>query len=283
MVAKQGGDRHARRRRLGHGGGEGGRLGEIEAHPQAEPDEQRAREEGQAPAPVAELIGREQDAQRQEQPVGGDEAHRRAKLRHHAEARAPAGRRILHREQCRAAPFAAEAESLREPQGAQEQRRDPSGGLIGGEESDRGGRSAHQQERGDERGLAADPIPEMPEHARAERAGEEGKAEARISREKLHRGRRGREEKRPEDERGGGGVDIEIVEFHSRADEARQQDTAGGGSLPLVEPSSPCRPAVVAERLEAAQAKVKRTPDFPLPTGERVAQTWRLCRLVEAG
>src|SRR3546814_5945088 len=76
--------------------------------------------EGQPPSPVTELLGRERQAKQQEQAVGRDEAHRRSKLRKHAEAGAPAGRRILHRQKRSPAPFPAQAQALAEAQDAQQ-------------------------------------------------------------------------------------------------------------------------------------------------------------------
>jgi hypothetical protein len=56
----------------------------------------------------------------------------RAKLREHAEAGAPAGRRVLHRQQGGAAPFAAKAEALTEAQDTEQEGRDPAGHGVGG-------------------------------------------------------------------------------------------------------------------------------------------------------
>ena len=167
-------------------------------------------------------------AEQQEEAVGGEEADRRAELRHHAEAAAPARRGILDREQRRAAPFAAEAEALAEAQQAEQRRRDPAGHRVGRQEGDRGGRSAHQQQRGDQRRLAPDPIAEMAEERAAERPRDEGEAEAGIGCEQLRRGRRAGEEERPEHQAGGGRVDVEIVELDRRADEAGEQHAANG-------------------------------------------------------
>src|SRR3546814_7555171 len=68
-------------------------------------------------------------------------------------------------------------------------------------------------------------IPEMPEQHRPHRPRHERQPEARIGEHQLRRGRFGGKEQRPEHQRRGGGVDIEIVEFDRGADQAREQDT----------------------------------------------------------
>ena len=65
--------------------------------------------------------------QQQEQAVGEDKAERRPELREHAEPGAPAVRRVLGRQQRRAAPFAAEPDALAEAQQAQQPRREDAG------------------------------------------------------------------------------------------------------------------------------------------------------------
>ena len=174
-------------------------------------------------------LGRQPEAEQQEQPVGGDEARRRAHLRRAAVARAPARRRILDREQRRPAPFAAQPEALAEAQHAQSERRPPARLRIGRQERDQRRRQPHRQQAGDQRRLAPDPVAEMPEDRRAHRPREERdrqRGEARqsaatpgasLGEEQLaeHQARRGR-------------VDVEVVELDRRADEAREQDAGVG-------------------------------------------------------
>src|SRR3546814_13303825 len=80
------------------------------------------------------------------------------------------------------------------------------------QEGDQQRRSAHQHQRGDERGLAAGPIAEMSEYACAQRTGDKGEAEACIGGEKRGRRRNRRKEQRPANQRGRGGQAIERLE-----------------------------------------------------------------------
>ena len=77
-----------------------------------------------------------------------------------------------------AAPLAAETDALPEAQQAEQGGREPSDHRIGRQEGDGRRGDAHQQQGGDQRRLAADPIAEMAEQRAAQRAGEEGEAEA---------------------------------------------------------------------------------------------------------
>ena len=69
----------------------------------------------------------------------------------------------------------------------------------------------------------------MAEHQRPDRPGDEGDGKAGEAQEQLQVCIFGREKQRPEHQRGGSGVDVEIIEFHRRADEAGGEDAAGGG------------------------------------------------------
>ena len=139
-------------------------------------------------------------------------------------------RRVLHRKQGSAAPFAAEPEALAEAQQAEQRRRYPAGARVGRQEGDGERRQAHDQQRGDERRLASESVTEVAENRRAERPREEGHRQAGIGREQLRGRRRGREEQRPEHQARGGRVDIEIVELARCADEARDQHARSRGA-----------------------------------------------------
>jgi len=228
-MAQELGDGHARRARLGEGGREGGGLGEAEADPEPDADEERAREKRESPAPGLELLAVERLAQQEEEAVRRDEADRRAELGEDPEAGAMARRRVFDGEERGAAPLAAEPEALAEAQQAEERGRDPADLRMGREERDQEGRDAHDEERRDERRLPAHPIAEMPERDRAEGPREEGDREARVAQQQLEPGLVAREEERPEHERRGGRVDVEVVELDRRADERGEQDPARGG------------------------------------------------------
>ena len=70
-----------------------------------------------------ELLVGQPARQQQEDAAGEEEADRRAELREHAVPGALARRRVLDRQQHRAAPLAAEAEALAEPAQREQQRR----------------------------------------------------------------------------------------------------------------------------------------------------------------
>ena len=95
---------------------------------------------------------------------------------------------------------------------------------VARQHADQGGREAHHQHRGDQRRLAPDPVAEMAEQHRADGPREEGDAEGQEGVERLRVRRRFREERLPDHQRGGGAVDVEIVEFDRRADEAGEHD-----------------------------------------------------------
>src|SRR3546814_1150121 len=126
MMAEKTGEGHPRRRSLGHGLCKCGRLREFQAHPEAEADEYGAGKEGKAPTPIDELRFAQKCAEQQKQTIGCNEPHWCAKLWKHAEARSPARRGVLNRQQSSAAPFAAEAKALSEAKDAEQERRDPS-------------------------------------------------------------------------------------------------------------------------------------------------------------
>ena len=209
-----------------HGFEEGGRLLHGDAQVEADADEGGADQERDAPGPGHEGGLAEPEQQRQEQAVGHEEAERRPELREHAEPGPAARRGVLGRQQGRAAPLAPEPDALAEAQEAQEPGRQGAGRGVAGQEADQEGRQAHHQHGGHEGRLAADPVAEMPEQHRADRAGHEGDAEGQEGVERLGAGRRLGEEGLPDDQGGGGAVDVEVVELDGGADEARQHDAA---------------------------------------------------------
>ena len=100
--------------------GEGRRLEDAEADPQAHGDQEDAQEEGDAPAPGQELVARER-AEGEHGEVGEEQAGRDAELGPGGdEAAVPVLARPLHREQDRAAPLPADADALDEAQHREE-------------------------------------------------------------------------------------------------------------------------------------------------------------------
>jgi hypothetical protein len=145
MAFEQGRDRHARQCLRTGRREERRRLGQLEAHPQAEQHQHRAGQERQAPAPLTELRIGQSEPEQQEESVGGDEPDRRAERREHAPGHAPVRRRVLRGKQARPTPFATKPKPLTEAQYAQQQRRDPADLRVTRQEGDRHGRPAHQQ------------------------------------------------------------------------------------------------------------------------------------------
>ncbi|MNE28363.1 hypothetical protein D3C80_1218010 [compost metagenome] len=208
---------------LGNGFGEYRALFELEAHIQAHQYQGGAEQERNAPAPFTELLVTEHQGQGQEQAVGSQKADRRAQLREHAEPGALARWCVFGRQQRRAAPFATQAQALAEAQQAKQDRRPHANAVIARQHADGGGGDAHQQQRRHQGRFAADTVAKVAEQCRAQRAGEEGDAEGKKGREHLRGARPGREEHRADHQRGGSGVNVEVVELDGSANEA------GGG------------------------------------------------------
>src|SRR6202043_3990841 len=91
---------------------EGWGLSQTRANVQSHQHQQRAREEGQAPAVGKKLCLRELITQEQKDPGRTQEAQGRTQLGKHSVPRPLAGRGVLRRKQYRSAPLAAETESL---------------------------------------------------------------------------------------------------------------------------------------------------------------------------
>ena len=85
----------------------------------------------------------------------------------------PFGARPFHRQQHRAAPFAADADALDHAQHGQQHRAPDADRRVGRHESDGEGREAHAQQRGDQRRLAADAVAVMAEDRGADRPADE--------------------------------------------------------------------------------------------------------------
>ena len=86
-------------------------------------------------------------------------------------------RGVLERHQSRSAPFASHREALYESQRDKEDGRHYANLLERRQEPDQEGRPAHQEKRGDEHGLATEPIAEMAKDGSADRTGEKADAE----------------------------------------------------------------------------------------------------------
>ena len=106
---------------------------------QAERDQDNAEQEGNAPAPRKEVLARHR-AQREDRQIREKQASRYAELRPGSDESAMAIRLCpLHREKHRAAPFAADADTLNEAQERQDDRAPNTDVVIAGDERDQKG------------------------------------------------------------------------------------------------------------------------------------------------
>ena len=99
-----------------------------------------------------------------------------------------------------------------------------------GQQPDREGRRAHQQQAGDQHLLAADLVAVVAEDDAAQRAGEEPDREGGEGEQGGGGGLAAGEEQRPEHQGGGRPVEEEVVPFHGGADHAGERDLDDRGS-----------------------------------------------------
>ena len=160
-------------------------------------------------------------AERQHREIGQEQPGRHAELRPGGdEAAMLVAARPLHRQQHRAAPFAADADALQEAQHGQQDRAPDADAGVAGHQCHQEGGNAHQHQRRDQRRLAADAVAEMAEDRRPDRAGDEAD---RIDQERLQRAdqRIGfREIELREHQAGDGAVEEEVVPLDRGADRA---------------------------------------------------------------
>ncbi|KAG1461099.1 hypothetical protein G6F57_014208 [Rhizopus arrhizus] len=196
-----------------------GGLVDVQSHPQAQPDQQRAGHEGNAPAPLQEVVLAQAAAQRQEDAGRQQEAQRGAQLREHAVPGALARWCVLGGQQHRPTPLAAQPQSLAES-AQRQQRRCPQPDLrMGRQQADQYRGQAHGQQCGHQGGLAADAITEVAEHRRAHRPGDERHREGRQRLQQCRLFAAVREEQVREHQHRGRGVDVEVIPFDRGSDE----------------------------------------------------------------
>src|SRR5260221_5802319 len=104
---------------------------------------------------------------------------------------------------------------MHESEGDEEQGRGPADGLERGQQADQERGPAHEQNRDEEGVLAADEIPDAPEHDRAEGPHEEARGIGR-ERRKQRRGVVTLGEEQRREERREGGVQVEVVPLEYR-------------------------------------------------------------------
>jgi len=207
------------------------RLEDAEPDPQPNSHHDEAQPERDAPSPAQELIPRHL-TERQDREVREEETCRPAKLRPRRDEPAIFARAgPFHRQQHRAAPFAADPDPLNEAQGDQQNRAPDADMLIGGDASDQKGRQAGQQQCRNQRGFAADAIAVMPKDRRADRTRNEADRENGKRLQDAGQGVRRRKIQFREDQRGHLAIQQEIVPFDCRADRAGDHRAAQLGAV----------------------------------------------------
>ena len=112
-------------------------------------------------------------AERQRRQIRQEQPGRHAELRPRGnKAAMMVGSRPLHRQQHRAAPLAADPDTLDEAQDRQDDRTPDADLRVGRDERHQKGRDAHQQQRRDQRRLAPDAVAVVTEDRRSDRAGD---------------------------------------------------------------------------------------------------------------
>jgi hypothetical protein len=145
------------------------RLEDAEPDPQANSHHDKAQPERHPPPPAQELFARH-PAERQDCEIGEEETRRPTKLRPGREEPAIFARaRPLHRQQHRAAPFAANTDPLNKAKDDHQDCAPDADLLIGGDASNKKRRQTGQQQGRDQRSLAADAIAVMPKDRRTDR------------------------------------------------------------------------------------------------------------------
>ena len=141
------------------------------------------------------------------------------------QAAAAVAARPLHRDQHRAAPFAADADALEHAQHGQDDRAPDADRCVGRHEGDQEGGDAHQHQRGDQRRLAADAVAVVAEDRGADRPADEA------------------------DEVGAERASVP-VSGSSLGKNSLREDQAGGGAsfVPAMPAPSPAYPAASGQR-----------------------------------
>ena len=202
------------------------RLVDAAAQPQPEGDEPDAQQERDPPSPRIELARRQRVGDRSDDSGAGYGAEGRAHLREGSVASALLLRAVLHGQQHRARPFAADRRALREAEHHEQQRTPHAEHRVRRQESHQAGGGAHQQQRRDENESAPAPIAQVAEHEAAERPREiadgVGREGQQRSGERIER----REEDAAEHERGEHVVDGEVVPLEGGPDGARGRESS---------------------------------------------------------
>ena len=118
----------------------------------------------------------------------------------------------------------ADGKTLAETQQRQDDRRRDADRRIGRQQSDQGGRDAHQRQRDHEGPLAADAVAEMAEHDAAEGPRDESEGKGAEGKDQRDGRRTFRKEDGGKNERGGGRVKEKVIPFDAGARQRRKGD-----------------------------------------------------------
>ena len=149
------------------------RLQHAQPDVQADPDQDDAEVERYPPTPAGEAFLTGDVAHDEQRAVREEQTDRDTKLGPAGDQAAPAAVTPLHREQDRAAPFAADADPLGKAEDDQEDGAPNANRRVGRHEPDQEGRHPHQEERRDQGRLTSDPVAVVPEDGRPDRASNE--------------------------------------------------------------------------------------------------------------
>jgi hypothetical protein len=138
------------------------RLRELRAHPAGDAQEEQGEHEREPPAPVREIGGTEVLANPELHHHRDEEPKGRGDLDVAGVVATLAVRHVLRHVDHGAPVLAAQGEALQQAHEHEQRRREEADSLVAGEETDRGGRSAHEEQRGEEGCL---PAPEVAEPA----------------------------------------------------------------------------------------------------------------------
>src|SRR5699024_4460184 len=198
---------------------------QLQADVQTDEDHHRRRQEWNAPAPFHKWAGSittgiaQCGNQDEEQAIGQEETERRTELRPHCRGRALAFFRSLRSQQCRARPFATQAQALAEAHERQKRRRNDACRGISGQQTDDERGNAHGQQSAHQGRLAPDAVAEVAKDHRSQRPSHESQTKGRKRLQQCYRRIfSGREEEQREDSYSRSGVDVEVIKLNGGAD-----------------------------------------------------------------
>ena len=228
VLAQQHGQRQLRDA-LGRGLlGEGRGLLQRAADDVADDGDRDAQPERDAPAPGEQLVLGERGDRDEDQ--GGEQLAALGAAEGEAgEEAAPVRRRVFQRHGVGAGLLAGGGDALQDAAEHEQDRGEAADLVAGGQAADEERRQAHQDQREDHDLLAAQPVAEVAEEQRADRAGRVGDTEG-GQREQGRGGRVGLvEEDLREDQGGGAAVDEEVVVLQGAADPGGQWRPSSAG------------------------------------------------------